>query len=339
MVPMKKYKRLTIDDIARLAAVSRTTASMVLNGRAEQFRISQATQKLVLDTAREHHYQPSHSARSLRSGRSNTLGLVIPELTNSAHARLAQAMEPICHEAGYQLLVVTSNDDPAKERAGIEHLAARQVDGLIVVACSPHAETYRHWSSRLPLFFVDRRVDDAALPFVVSDAESAVTELIFDALKEGSGEAFYFGGQPQLSPSIDRLKGYRAALARAQIDEAPHWVRSRDYHRRSGYEMMGECYRQLGRYPNVLFTGAITLLEGALAFISENRHFAIAPKRLITFDDHDLLDCMPLKIDSIEQDSDALAKASLERLLALIRSQTPGSATIPARLHWRSREA
>ena len=261
---MKKYKRLTIDDIARLASVSRTTASMVLNGRAEQFRISQATQKLVLDTARAHHYHPSHSARSLRSGRSNTLGLVIPELTNSAHARLAQALEPISHRAGYQLLVVTSNDDAEKERAGIEHLVARQVDGLIVVACSPNAATYLPWTSRLPLVFVDRRVDDASLPFAVSDAESAVTELVLDALAGGCAEAFYFGGQPQLSPSVDRLKGYRAALARVNLAEQAHWVRSRDYQRGSGYAMMAECYRELGRYPEALFTGAITLLEGAV---------------------------------------------------------------------------
>ena len=65
---MSKYTRLTIDDIARMAGVSRTTASMVLNGRAEQFRISAATQKRVLDTAQENSFQPSHSARALRSG-------------------------------------------------------------------------------------------------------------------------------------------------------------------------------------------------------------------------------------------------------------------------------
>ncbi len=334
---MRKYKRLTIDDIARLASVSRTTASMVLNGRADQFRISPATQKLVLDTAREHHFQPSHSARALRSGQSNTLGLIVPELTNFAHASLTQAMEPICHAAGYQLLVVTSNDDPAQELAGIEHLAARQVDGLMIVACSASPERYLPWTARLPLFFVDRRLDHPALPFVVTDAESAVTEVLADALKDGGGEAYYFGGQPHLSPSIDRLQGYRAALACAGLTEAPGWVRSRDYRRCSGYELMQECYRDLGRYPQVLFTGAITLLEGALAFICENRHFGIAPRRLITFDDHDLLDCLPLKIDSIQQNSHALAAASIEQLIGLIHNKAPASSTLPARLHWRSR--
>ena len=332
------YARLTIDDIARMAGVSRTTASMVLNGRGEQYRISAATQERVLTTARENNFQPSHSARSLRIGSSNTLGLVVPELVNFAHASLAQAMESTSRRAGYQLLVVTSNDDPAQEKAGIEHLIARQVDGLLLVPCSTDSEIYLKWARRLPLFLVDRRLVHPALPYVVTDAEAAVAELVGDALSSVGDEIYYFGGQPDFSPSIDRLRGFRAALAKAGLEERPGWVRARDYRRSSGYQLMQACHRELGRYPRLLFTGSITLLEGALAFISENGHFEIAPQRIITFDDHNLLDCLPLRIDSIEQDSAALATAGLDKLLGLINEKKqPTSETIPARLHWRSR--
>lgn len=129
------------------------------------------------------------------------------------------------------------------------------------------------------------------------------------------------------------------ALAAAGVREQDGWVRARDYHRQSGYALMQECYRDLGRYPRVLFTGSITLLEGALAFISDHQHFAIAPQRIITFDDHALLDGLPLRIDAIQQDSPALAAASLEKLIGLIGRQAPASGTIPARLNWRSRRA
>jgi LacI family sucrose operon transcriptional repressor len=103
--------------------------------------------------------------------------------------------------------------------------------------------------------------------------------------------------------------------------------------------LMQGCYQDLGRYPRVLFTASLTLLEGVLAFISENRHFAIAPRRVITFDDHPLLDCLPLPIDAIAQDSQALAVASLNNLLALIKRRVPTSCTLPAKLNWRSRRA
>jgi len=335
---MSDYTRLTIHDIASMAGVSRTTASMVLNGRAKEFRIAAATQQRVLEAAQKTNFQPSHSARALRSGYSNTLGLVIPELTNLALASLAQAMEPICHQAGYQLLVVSSNDEPEQERAGIEHLIARQVDGLMIMPCSPDPKVYLKWRTRLPIFLADRRVDDKSLTHVITDATGAVTDMVSDALKNGAAEAYYFGGQPYLSPSIDRLKGFRAALALAGLEEQPGWVRARDYRRSSGYAMMQDCYQQLGRYPRVLFTGSMTLLEGALAFISDNQHFSIAPQRIITFDDHSLLDCLPLKIDSIEQDSQALARATLTGLIGLINKQAPVSQTVPAHLHWRSRK-
>lgn len=336
---MNKYTRLTIDDIAKLAGVSRTTASMVLNGRAEEFRISASTKQRVLDIASEHHFQPSHSARTLRSGSSNTLGLIVPELTNFAHASLAQAMEPLCHQAGYQLLVVSSDEDPQLESSGIEHLLARQVDGLMIVPCSTDAEIYTRWKERLPLVLVDRRMANSAIPFVVTDAENAVTAMMQDALSSGAREAYYFGGQPDLSPSIDRLNGFRTALAQAGLSEQPGWVRARDYRRSSGYALMRECYQELGRYPQVLFTGSITLLEGALSFISEHHHFSCAPQRIITFDDHNLLDCLPMSIDAIQQNSNELARASIASVQALINRQQPENVWIPAIYHWRTRQA
>lgn len=332
------YQRLTINDIARMAGVSRTTASMVLNSRAEQFRIAKATQERVLAAARENNFRPSLSARALRSGCSKTLGLVISELTNYAHASLAQAMEPACHRAGYQLLVVSSNDDIRQETAGIEHLVARQVDGLMVVPCSPNPKTYLKWNECVPFLLVDRRVNSKKLPYVITDAENAVTTMVANTLSDGHDEAYYFGGQPHLSPSIDRLNGFRTALRCAGMAEQPGWVRALDYHHSSGYTMMAQCHKELGRYPKVLFTGSITLLEGVLRFINEHRHFDIAPQRIMTFDDHHLLDCLPLKIDAIQQDAQVLAETSVERLIGMIHKQKPVSTTVPAHLHWRSRE-
>jgi LacI family sucrose operon transcriptional repressor len=334
---MGRPKRLTITDIARIAGVSRTTASMVLNGHVELYRISTVTQERVLSVARENRFLPSQLARALRSGRSQTIGLVIPELTSYAQNRLAQAMEPICQQAGYQMLLVTSNDDPLQERAGVELLMAREVDGLILVPSSPDPENYLKWSGQLPLVLVDRRLpENASLPFVVTDAKTAMAEMMAGVLHE-IDEAYYFGGPPELSPCIDRLDGYRAALAKAGLKERKNWVCSVNFRRSSGYTLMKECYCRLGRYPRFLVTGAITLLEGALSFISENAHFDIAPERIVTFDDHILLDCLPLRIDSIEQDDKTLAKESFARLARLINDEKVDSCRVPAKLHWRSR--
>ena len=330
-------QRLTIDDIARLAGVSRTTASMVLNGGGDRYRIAAGTQARVRAVAAAHAFQPSIQARALRTGCSQTLGLVVPELTNFANASLAQAIEPLAHTAGYQVLIVSSSDEPAEEKAGIEHLLARQVDGLLVVPSMSDAQFYAAWRRRVPLYLVDRRVEGSDIPAMVTDAEGAVAEVVADALAEGGDEAFYFGGQPNLSPSIDRLSGFRSALAQAGLVEREEWVLARDYRRRSGYEMMKTCYARLGRYPQVLFCGAITLLEGVLEFINAQDRFRRAPERILSFDDHYLLDCLPVPVDSIAQDSHGLAAASLEQLQRLMCGEDAVSGKIPAKIVWRSR--
>ncbi|MDE1180469.1 substrate-binding domain-containing protein [Paraburkholderia sp.] len=335
---MSQFERLTIDDIARLANVSRTTASMVLNGYAERYRISAATVERVLQVARDNHFTPSQSARALRSRRSNTIGLVIPDLTNSAHAALAQAMESLCRaQYGYQLVTVTSDEDPSRETEGIAHLVAHQVDGMIVVPCTADAKRYDKWIKRLPVVFADRRVDGSAIPYVVTDATETVATLVGDALRQGIREVVYFGGQRELSASRDRLAGYRQALAAHGLKEHEDWVFERDYQRDSGHALMQAWFDAHGRYPQALFAGSITLLEGVLSFISQTHKLTQAPERLMTFDDHQLLDCLPLTIDAIVQDSHQLAEQSLRSVMAMLDgdSDAPESMRVPARIHYR----
>ncbi|GLS03066.1 sucrose operon repressor [Chitiniphilus shinanonensis] len=335
---MSQFERLTIDDIARLANVSRTTASMVLNGHAERYRIARSTVERVLAVAAAHHFSPSQSARALRSRKSGTLGLVIPELTNFAHASLAQALETQSRAAGYQLLIVTSDDDAQCEADGIVQLLARQVEGLIVVPATNEPSLYLRCAKRLPLVFADRRVADCDIPWVVTDASASVTELVGSLLAHGVEEVVYFGGQSELSPSRDRLAGYRAALAAAGRTEGADWVHQRDYRRASGQALTAAWHAAHGRDPQAVFTGSITLLEGVLAELIAQDRLDEAP-RLVTFDDHPLLDCLPLPIDAVAQDTAQMAKHSLAAIQAQLAGQTPENVLVPARLHRRGTNA
>ncbi|OWY39035.1 transcriptional regulator [Xenophilus sp. AP218F] len=337
---MSSFKRLTIDDIASLAGVSRTTASMVLNGHAERYRISPATVRKVEEVAKAHHFKPSQSARSLRSRRSNSIGLVIPDLGNSTHAALAQALENRCRAQGYQLLIVTSEEDPERESAGIGQLVARQVDGMVAVPCSGDAERYLPWTSRVPLVFADRHIPGSGIPSAVTDAGDAVARLLRPALAGGVGELVYFGGQPELSASRERLAGYRQALAAAGLAVGEDWIAERDFQRESGFLLMQDWHQRHQRYPQALFTASITLLEGVLSFIRQRHGMREAPERLLTFDDHPLLDCLPLPIDAIRQDSQALAEASLAQVLALLQDQPlpDRDVRVPAGLKLRQSE-
>ena len=265
---MEKKKRITIAQIATLAGVSKATASLVLNGKSAEYRIADDTRKRIQAVADECHYQPSIHARSLRAARSYTWGLVIPDLTNFGFASTARALEAHCREAGIQLLIACSEDDPTLEQRVVDNLISRQVDGLIVASSGHSDDIYARIHDRLPVVQLDRHIGESRLPMVISDACKATAELVRDMASECDAEIYYFGGLLDLSPSRHRLAGYELGLHRAGLEADPARVRHRDYQPSSGYQLMAELVAELGAPPRGLFTASFTLLEGCLLYTS-----------------------------------------------------------------------
>ncbi|MXG37093.1 LacI family DNA-binding transcriptional regulator, partial [Escherichia coli] len=166
---MRKTKRVTIKDIAELAGVSKATASLVLNGRSKELRVAEETRDRVLAIAKEHHYQPSIHARSLRDNRSHTIGLVVPEITNYGFAVFSHELETLCREAGVQLLISCSDENPGQETVVVNNMVARQVDGLIVASSMLNDADYQKLSEQLPVVLFDRHMNDSSLPLVITD--------------------------------------------------------------------------------------------------------------------------------------------------------------------------
>lgn len=208
-----KTKRVTIKDIAELAGVSKATASLVLNGRGKELRVAQETRERVLAIAREQHYQPSIHARSLRDNRSHTIGLVVPEITNYGFAVFSHELETLCREAGVQLLISCTDENPGQESVVVNNMIARQVDGLIVASCMHSDADYQKLSEQLPVVLFDRSPSDSALPLVMTDSVTPTAELISRIAPQHADEFWFLGGQPRLSPSRDRLAGFTQGLA------------------------------------------------------------------------------------------------------------------------------
>jgi len=154
-------------------------------------------------------------------------------------------------------------------------------------------------------------------------------------------EIYYFGGEPGLTPSRQRLDGYLLGLQRAKVTSRPEWIRQRNYRSYSGYDMMEELCNELGRPPKALFTASFSLLEGVMQYLNQTPQMQ-QDLHLASFDDHELLDFMPLRIDSIAQDYTALAFNAFSALMALMEDK-PLTAEImknvPARIRWRHAES
>lgn len=181
---------MKFDEIARLACVSRTTASYVINGKAKRYRVSDKTVEKVMAVVKEHNYQPNAAAAALRAGRTRSIGLVIPDLENTSYTRIANYLERQARQRGYQLLIACSEDQEDNEMRCIEHLLQRQVDALIVfTALQPEHPFYQRWANgSLPIIALDRALDPQYFISVVGADQE-------DAYCAGAGTAHFPGGE------------------------------------------------------------------------------------------------------------------------------------------------
>ena len=115
---------MKLDELAKLAGVSCTTVSYVVNGKAKQYRVSDSTIEKVEALIKQYDFKPNAMAASLRVGKSKTIGLIIPDFENISYAKIANNLENRLREKGYQLLISCSNDKVKNEQDCVKHFTA-----------------------------------------------------------------------------------------------------------------------------------------------------------------------------------------------------------------------
>ena len=191
---------MKLTDIARLAGVSVTTASYVINGKAEQQRISSATVERVRKVVEEHDFRPNPQAAGLRSRHTRTLGFILPDLENPSYACIAKALEQGARAHGYQLLIASSDDAPVSELQLLQLFRARRCDALFVASCLPDSDdSYGELQKAgLPIIAIDREMDATRFCSVVSDDHEASLQLTRSLLKPLPRHIALIGARPEL---------------------------------------------------------------------------------------------------------------------------------------------
>jgi LacI family transcriptional regulator, galactose operon repressor len=228
----------TMKRIAGELGVSITTVSKVLNNRDD---IGIATRARVLAKVAELGYQVNAVARSLTLRRTNTLGIVIPDLMHSFFVEIVAGVEIVASARGYGLLLCSSTEDPAKERAEIEMLRQRQVDGIILASVNAAGSTdllHRLTAAGIGLVMIDRDDHpDVACDRVLTDdvevGRIATTHLI----EQGRRAVAHIKG-PAIAHAKRRTDGYYAALAAHGIRPRPQWVVRGGFMEADGYRAM-----------------------------------------------------------------------------------------------------
>jgi D-fructose-responsive transcription factor len=305
----------TITQIAKLAGVSKTAVSMVINGRGSEYRISKNTQKKILAIVKEKKFTPNQVARGFRLKKTQTIGLIIPDLTNWFFCGISHEIEVLARKNNHQVLIACSDDDEKTELAMIKNLHARRVDGLIIASVMKKEQVAGDIIGlNIPVVYIDRRIESDNVSWVASDNFRGAYDIVDYMCKQGTCEICYIGGLKNISTSKNRLKGYRQAIEDNGLPYRPKLVYQKDYTIASGFELAKELYGQRKMPSASIFTASLTLLQGALEFITE-KHGKIPPSMHIgTYDDHPFLDYMSVKICSIRQDTHKISQVATEMI-------------------------
>lgn len=241
-----------LKDIAQDLGLSTVTVSKVLRNNPD---ISDRTRALVLKRMQELNYRPNLLARGLASGRSYTVGLVVPDLVHPFFGELAKSLSGTLRQSGRALILASSEEDPEIEQKEIRTLLTRGIDVLIVASCQPNpTQDDLTGDSRVPILFIDRALPQSAW-FVGTDDVQAGEVATRHLIETGRRRIAHIGGQ-EMSPSLDRLAGYKAALTAAglPVDERAIVTRARfeEAGDSAGYQAMQELLALPAR-PDAVF--------------------------------------------------------------------------------------
>jgi len=300
---------MTLDKIAKLAGVSKTTASYVINGKAKKYRISEKTQQKVMAVVKQYNYSPDFAASALRAGSSRSFGLIIPDLENSSYTKLAKLLESNSRKAGYQILIGCSDDDPETEKNLVKALLNRRIDALFIASSLPDGSDYylKIQQQGTPIIALDRALDDEHFGCVISEDFDGAYQLTSSVITENVKSIGLIGALPELNISRQRHAGFAAQATKHGI--TPSWIYGEHFNRTSGKAVFKQWIRE-DKIPDAIIVTSYTMLEGILDVLIEQPALMKTTK-LGTFGDNRLLDFLPVKINSLAQQFELIADSAL----------------------------
>lgn len=211
------FNQVTIKDIARELGISPSTVSRALKDHPD---ISPETKRLVNELAEKLNYQPNVVALSLRSSKTNTIGVIIPEIVHFFFSTIISGIEDVAYSAGYNIIITQSNESLAREKSDLKALFNSRVDGMLM-SISRETVDFEHieniLSKGMPIVFFDRIYDTPGSSKVIVDDKVGAKEATLHLIEQGCKRIAHLEGPPNLHISKQRLEGYKEALSEAGL--------------------------------------------------------------------------------------------------------------------------
>lgn len=314
-----KGTRPTIYDVARLAGVSTATVSRALNGTA---RIAPATQRAIDAAVAQLGYRPNTIARSLVTRATQTIAMLLPDVTNPFYAELVHGVQQAASERGYTMLLCTTDGDARQEERYLELLRSKQVDGVLVDGLVlPPERVARFVREGLPIVCLDRDVDSATVPLVQVDNVLGARIATRHLLELGHWRIAHLRG-PELGIADERVEGFSEALAEAELEPDPRAIVAGDWTDEGGYRAVRQLIHDGVPFTAVFAANDLSAI-GAINGLAESGLRVPQDVSVVGFDDLRLAAFTLPPLTTVHQPAGEIARIATEILLDLIGRERP----------------
>jgi LacI family transcriptional regulator len=310
-------KNITLKDIAKALNISVSTVSRALS---DNYQIGAATKQMVLDYAKAHNFVLNRMAKSLKEGKSRTIGVVICSLDNSYVAQMLDGIDSFCTDQGYQIIIMQSKELQKQETACIDLLYASGVEGLLISPAYENTD-FSHLidlqQSGLPIVLFDRLSEHIKTTKVASNNFQGAYDATMHLINNGYRKIAHINTNTALSITTERFNGYVKALQDSGIPFREDYVHYYDFAKENLEDIM-KGLMNLPDQPDALFTATDQITMKCQSILSRLDYAIPADLALIGFSNTDMADVFYPPLTTINQPAFEIGKLAAQKLIEMI---------------------
>ncbi|KHF39561.1 transcriptional regulator [Halalkalibacter okhensis] len=319
--------KITMDEVAKRAGVSKTTVSRIINGNYSH--VNEETKKRVMKVIEELNYRPNAVAKSLKQMKTNVIGIVLSNLQNPFWSQVLEGVEDTCRAQGYNLMICNSNDKSELEVEHIEGLRLKQVDGIIVNPTMKNKEMFHSLvDSGFPIIAINRKIEGVPIDTVVVDNVKGAYLAVEHFIQIGKKSVAIMVYPPSgISPRLERIEGYRQSLARNNLNVNENLIRVIDEERGGAKQEVKKLLSQRERPDAIFSTNNMMTLE-ILEGIKELGLSVPEDVSLIGYDETVWSQHLNPPLTTVSQPSYKMGELAAGKLIEALKSKQKKQATI-----------
>ncbi len=319
---MIQKKAKTLKDLAKISGFTESTISRVLNGLGTKYRISESTQTIIKKIAEDTSFSFNENARGLRLSKTSTIGLIVPDISNSFFAKMASLIEREARFHNYSIFLCDTDNSTKLEKMMVRLLQKRKVDGCIVAPIGLISKHLEELYNTTPTVLVDRFFEDINIPYVTSDDYNGTITAVTRLIELGHTTIACIQGIPGTSLNTNRVNAFKSTMNTHGLTVNEDLIIGNAFSEEDGYASAKQLINQNKvDMPTAIFSLSNAITLGILRAFSEENINIPEQISVISFDEESYSGLLKTPMTTISQPKEDIGRQAFSLLLKQIEAK------------------